>query len=466
MKKQTLRTVLLFSILVLILVAAGAASGQTGVAAHSGTLPDGATYLIEAPANWNGTLFLFSHGYVVPGDSNPAQDVRDEPTRTFLLAGGFALAGSSYASTGWAVEEALDDQIAVLDIFNSSVGIPKRTIAWGGSLGGLITAGLIQRYPDRFAAAMPYCGVVSGGVGTWNAILDSEFAFKNLLAPSSELQLVNIGDPWGNLGLAEEALAAAQATPQGRARLALAAALYDIPGWFTPLSPQPDRKDFAAQEANQYLWDQQVDFPFFFALRAELEARAGGNPSWNTHVNYRKQLERSANASEVRALYEQAGLDLDADLKLLNESDRIEADPGAKAYLMQNIIFDGGIHIPVLTLHTTGDGLVPVQNESAYKQIVHEEGNWEFLRRGFVARAGHCTLTPAEAIAGLETLLDRLDTGEWHHLYAAGLNKKAAALGPNLNIFTADDGKVVPTPPAYEDFKPSQYLRPFDGEDE
>jgi hypothetical protein len=36
-----------------------------------------------------------------------------------------------------------------------------------------------------------------------------------------------------------------------------------------------------------------VDFPFGFALRAELEARVGGNPSWNTGVNYHVQLAKS-----------------------------------------------------------------------------------------------------------------------------------------------------------------------------
>jgi hypothetical protein len=53
----------------------------------------------------------------------------------------------------------------------------------------------------------------------------------------------------------------------------------------------------------------------------------------------------------------------------------------------RNIIYDGDIHIPVLTLHTTGDGLVVVENESAYKQVVWEDGNGEFLRRTFEARA-------------------------------------------------------------------------------
>jgi len=157
---------------VLALVFAGAAFGQvTFPPPPTGTLPDGATYLIEVPRNWNGTLFLYSHGYVVPGKPNLAFDAGDPLTRFFLLTNGFALAGSSYAHAGWAIQEALLDQIAVLDIFKSSVGEPKRTIAWGHSLGGIITAGLIQRNADRFDAALPMCGVLSGGVATWLSLI-------------------------------------------------------------------------------------------------------------------------------------------------------------------------------------------------------------------------------------------------------------------------------------------------------
>src|ERR1051326_6174804 len=57
----------------------------------TGTLSDGATYLIEVPAPWNGTLLLYSHGYVTPGSANPARDVGDSGTRAYLLANGFAL---------------------------------------------------------------------------------------------------------------------------------------------------------------------------------------------------------------------------------------------------------------------------------------------------------------------------------------------------------------------------------------
>src|SRR6266851_2804879 len=94
------------------------------------------------------------------------------------------------------------------------------------------------------------------------------------------------------------------------------------------------------------------------------------------------------------------------------------ADPEALHYLETNIIFNGEIHSPVLSINTKGDGLVVVQNESAYKQVVEEADNEEFLRRAFVSRAGHCAFTPAETIASVQKLLDRLDTGEWHDVLA------------------------------------------------
>jgi len=461
---QQIKHSVLFSafIAALILSIADSSRAQVGVTTSTGSLSDGATYLMQVPNNWNGTLFLYSHGYVVPGSPNPATDVGDPATGAFLLANGFALAGSSYATTGWAIHEALNDQIAVLDLFDSTFGHPAATIAWGHSLGGIITAGLIQRNPKRFTAAQPMCGVLSGGVATWNTAVDGEFAFKTLLAPSTPLQMVDITNPDANFTLAETILAGAQATPQGRARIALGAALSDTPGWFIPTSPEPSPTDFASQEANQFLWDQQVDFPFVFAFRAELEARAGGNVSWNTDVDYRKQLEKSVDRDEVWALYQTAGLSLDEDLDTLNHAARVKANPEAVEYLKQNIIFNGQIDIPVLTMHTTGDGLVVVENESAYKDVVDRvDDNRKLLRQTFVDRAGHCAFTPAETIAAVETLLQRLETGHWPSIEANLLNGDAAALGPDFNIFSVN-GVVVPVPPAFLDFAPAPYLRPFD----
>jgi dienelactone hydrolase len=455
--------------------AAPQACGGTGaVTTLTGSLADGAAYEIQCPAGaWNGTLFLYSHGYVAPGAANPAQDVGDPVTGAWMLGHGFALAGSSYATTGWAIQQALPDQIATLNVFGHTYGKPTRTVAWGHSLGGIITAGLIQRYPHQFNAALPMCGVLSGGVATWNTALDSAFAFQQLIAPTAGLQVVNISNPTANLDLAEQAAAAAQQTPAGQARIALAAALADTPGWFTPLSPEPAPTGYAAQEANQYLWDVEVDFPFVFDFRANLEQDAGGNPSWNTGVNFASQLRKSVDYREVVALYKAAGLSLGADLRTLNHATRISADPKAVAYLARNISFNGRISVPVLTLHTTGDGLVVPENEQAYAQVVREAGNGRLLRQEFISRAGHCAFTPAETIVAVQVLLNRLRTGTWDAsaLQPANLNAAAAALGPEYNIFAAQNGTcptgspvdgVCETAPAYVSYRPASYLRPFD----
>ncbi|WP_280184331.1 hypothetical protein, partial [Nocardia gipuzkoensis] len=73
----------------------GAETADATVRKITGTLSDGSTYLFEVPANWNGTLLLYSHGYN-PGPSNPARDAGSAEVGEELLADGYALAGGSY----------------------------------------------------------------------------------------------------------------------------------------------------------------------------------------------------------------------------------------------------------------------------------------------------------------------------------------------------------------------------------
>ena len=184
-----------------------------------------------------------------------------------------------------------------------------------------------------------------------------------------------------------------------------------------------------------------------------MEGRAGGNPSWNSGVNYAKQLENSVDFAEVQALYQKAGLDLNADLATLAAAPRIDANAGAVDYLTNHIVFNGNLGgKPVLTIHTTGDGLVLNQDEQAYRSVAQDAKDSQLLRQAFVHRAGHCTFTPAETIAALQALVSRLDTGKWTgQADPANLDAAAAALGP-LNV----------APPSYVDFAPAQFLRPFD----
>lgn len=443
-----------------------AATGASGLPADvTATATDafGLTfgYHIQVPAQWNGTLVLYSHGYSFSPVA--ATDVGDPVTGAWLLAHGYALAGSSYSTSGWALQQAFADQIQTLDIFAADFGTPARTIAWGHSLGGMITAGLVQLFPDRFSAALPMCGVVAGGPGVWNQGLDSEFALSTLQFPGA-FKLTNftsLGDAANNFGIASGLLASAQNTAQGRARIALGAALGDVPGWFDPTSAEPAPADYAAQEANQFAWDNNPDFLFGFFGRFELESRAGGNFSWNTGVDYRVQLSHSIDRAEVQALYAAAGLDLNQDLARLDAAPRISADPAAVAYVAKYITYDGELGMPVLTMHTTGDGLVEVTGENAYAAVVRSAGDRSMLRQVFVHRAGHCTFTPAETITAFQTLVDRLDTGHWAGPSVAGLNARAASLGAGYNLLAPG----VPAGPGFVQFHPDQFLRPFDARD-
>jgi pimeloyl-ACP methyl ester carboxylesterase len=432
----------------LALVPAGASAGATTVV--NGTSADGSKYLIEVPSPWNGTLVLYSHGYTF-GPDNPATDVGDAGTKAWLLANGYAIAGSSYATTGWALQQAFPDQIAVLDAFKAKFGKPTRTIAWGHSLGGMITAGLVQLHPDRFNGALPMCGVVAGGPAVWNQGLDSEFALATLVAPFKLVGFTST-DVTSNYVKAATALGTAQASATGRARIALSAALADVPGWFDPASAEPAATDYTAQELNQYNWDLHPDFAFGFFGRAELEARAGGNFSWNTGVDYRVQLSHSVDRAEVQALYAAAGLDLNADLDKLNDAPRIAADPAAKAYVSKYITYNGDIDMPVLTMHTTGDGLVEVTDENAYASVVRSTGDNSLLRQVFVHRAGHCTFTPAETVTAFKTLVHRIDTGHWGSIDPSAMNLQATGLGSAFNV----------APASFITFHPAQFLRPFD----
>ncbi len=88
----------------------------------------------------------------------------------------------------------------------------------------------------------------------------------------------------------------------------------------------------------------------------------------------------------MHALYQAAGLSLRADLLTLNKAARVKADPSAVRYLAKYISFTGKITIPVLSMHTVGDGLVIPQNEQAYASVVRKAGRSFLLRQVFVSR--------------------------------------------------------------------------------
>lgn len=368
----------------------------------------GARWAIELPAQWNGTLLLYARGYGAgPADTPPETAPRG--TRELLLAQGYALAASAYTGREWAVEEAPGDQLEVLDAFERQVGRPKRTIAWGNSMGGLVTVALAERHGERLAGALPMCGSVSGSLGMLNTALDGAFAFRALLAPDSPIRVVGVDDDRANAARVQAALQDAWQTPQGRARVLLAAALAQLPTWSDANAPQPGARDYAAQA-------EQIRRTFamgVFVPRTDQERRAGGIYAWNTGVDYRRQLRASGRLDLVRHFYAQAGLDLEADLAALNAAPRIAAAPDAVAYMRAHYVPTGRPRVPLLAMQTLGDGLTVPATHGSLRRFVQDAGAARQHAELWVNGGGHCTFTPAEILAALRTLETRLDTGRW-----------------------------------------------------
>lgn len=404
----------------------------------TGTLPDGASWIADVPASWNGILLLYSHGF----GPLTAADSPDPATQAALLARGYALAGSSYDPNGseWALDSAVRDQFGTLAAVEAGVlpGLPRQVLAFGTSMGGLVSALEAQDGAGRVNGALTTCGLVAGAINLNEYQLDGEYSMAQLLLPSQQVKLVRftgVPDALATAGTLQGAAAQAQQTAAGRARLALAMAFINVPPWdASQAAPAPAPPgDPAAQEAAQF----QVEFTgsfstidFIEAGRPAIDQADGGSANWTAGTNFAAVLARSPYLPEVAALYHAAGLSLRADLDTLTRNAAITADPGAVASLTRTSVPDGHLAVPELDLHTISDQLVPVQQENLYAGTVARAGSRDLLRQAYVASVGHCNFSPAELVAGVLAISHRVSTGRWDSATEpASLDQVASGLG-------------------------------------
>src|SRR6266545_93562 len=118
---------------------------------------NGAGYRVEVPANWNGDLVLYAHGYRGTGLELTVSNPR---IRQWLVTHGYAWAASSYSKNGYDVKQGVKDTHALGELFNGLVGNPTRTYITGHSMGGHITGVAIEQYPSAYVGALPMCGVM------------------------------------------------------------------------------------------------------------------------------------------------------------------------------------------------------------------------------------------------------------------------------------------------------------------
>ena len=434
------RTAIFGAALLLAATTGTAAAGLAPAAASTpsthvtGTLADGGTWVADLPAQWNGTLLLYSHGF---GPLTPA-DAPDPTTASALLARGYALAGSSYDPGGslWALNSAVRDQFQTLQAVEQGVlpDRPAHVLAFGTSMGGLISAMEAQQGAGRINGALTTCGIVAGAINLNNYQLDGEYAIARLLAPGQQIPLVRFTSEGQAIASAQTLTTAAtqaQQTAAGRARLALAMAFLNVSPWGSGAQPPP-ANDPNAQEAGQYqlYFGGSSVLDFLVGARPAIEQAAGGNGSWTKGVNFAAALAFSPYRAEVAALYREAGLNLHADLATLTHNADITADQGALASLTATSVPTGRLQVPELDLHTISDQLVPVQQENFYAARVRAAGSGPLLRQAFAAHIGHCNFTPAELVAGVLAIGHRVATGRWDNVaQPASLERSALSLG-------------------------------------
>ncbi|MDX3689788.1 alpha/beta hydrolase [Streptomyces europaeiscabiei] len=425
--------------------ASTAAAPQAAVPAAerlTGTLPDGAAWIADVPENWNGTLIVFSHGFGVTVPQNAPR----EAVRLRLLEEGYALTGSSYdvSETLWALESAERDQVATIAAVTEKIGEPTRTLSVGQSMGGLVNARLARSGAGGIDGALGLCGLVAGANDLHTYQLDAEYTIARLLLPGTPVKLVDFASEAEGAATGRQltdAVVAAQKTPEGRARIALAAAYLNLPAW-SPGKDRPGAGDWAEQQAQQYEWLAQGILTRVEPARYHVEKALGGNNSGNKGVDYARVLSTSQHAPLVKALYKKAGLDLRADLRNLTANATVTADPAAVAAGERTSSAGQGLAVPLLDVHTVADDLVPVEQESRLATRVRASGDAPLLRQAYVERQGHCTFTTAETVAALHALESRLDSGRWGASATPGaLQTAALALG-------LDGAAYVPYRPA------------------
>ena len=420
----------------------GKAAAQTTFAEEGGTLPDGTSYLMRVPPNWTGTVIR---------DLDYASRARSgdrSRNYSYLLDKGYAMIGTGRHPLRAirhdpAVEIANLDR--VLDLFDRRFRTPDRVIQFGCSGGGAVTLNIGEDFSSRIDGAV----AMAAHIPVWqmNTFLDGWFALKALIAP--DLPIVDL--PFEALGQIppeipdawRRAIDAAQQTPEGRARIALAFTLGQWPAWGSRLTAQPNPENATELQHSMYHTLSQIaDAPGGNSrIRKELSA-LGQQLSGNTEVDYREFFENGNTffKSAVQQLYQEAGLDLEADLAQVNAFPRVSAS----AYALEwwntpGRTAKGTLAIPLLRMQEIGDPRVPPSLVQGYDDLVRANGRDDLYRTAYVLSPTHCGYTPAEVMAAIETLERRLDEGQWGSTEPEQMNTLAKSLDDSPARFTHID---------------------------
>lgn len=356
-----------------------------------------ASYAIEVPDRWNGTLVMYAHGYAGKGE-----DLRVSlpPLRDYWVSQGYAWAASSYSSNYYDVRAGLEDTNALALAFGelTGKGQPQQYLIMGVSMGGHVAGAAVEaetlrtaRSKVRYAAAMPVCGVMN---------------------PAFEFQ-------W----LGDYTLAAAQLAGYGARtypQVDFQKLLPDIKAALFTSTDGPTWQENSAQGtrlrdlARQLTGGDRPAFDLGFRLGALQSAvlSTGGSDGTLDGVLARTIYGNQGRTYRWTASPEPTPAETAFNAALL----RVNADPQANPPVRGSVRWlpavNGELSVPVLTMHTTGDFYVPFRHQQDYAQAAQRAGKGDLLVQRAIRAAGHCEFTGPELVEGFRDLVTWQQTGQ------------------------------------------------------
>jgi len=355
---------------------------------QDGPLPSGAKSRICVPlSGWNDDLVVYAHGYVA---FNQPVDFQNLSFGGFDVSGviqtqGYAFATTSYRQNGLAVREGVGDIRELIDQFKSQHAANHIYLV-GISEGGLVAALLATVLPLLISGALAMCGPIGDFrrqvdyFGDFRVVFD--YFFPGVLPPSP----VNIPD----------SLIADWQSANSAAQTAVRSAVSTSPLAATELiSVTQASIDTASRAATTV--STTLDVLWYNVLATnDAVGKLGGNP-YN-------------NASPRRSY---VGSSDDA---LLNANvQRFSAGATALANLA-GYETAGRPRVPVVTLHTTRDPVIPDWHE----QLYHDKTP-PILRYNLTQLTspsyGHCNFSPQEALDAFSTLVAQVNIAQRARVY-------------------------------------------------
>jgi pimeloyl-ACP methyl ester carboxylesterase len=332
------------------------AAPKTGPTTEIGDI-NGAKFRIDIPANWNGSLVVYCHGYSpIPGDF---KEEKLPAVLAVFTEQGYALAQSGYAAGGWAIQEAVEDTEGLRRYFVGKYGQPKETFVTGHSMGGFLTMMLMERFPTTYDAGLPLCGPLAPTTyfierGAFDLRVVFDYYFPDALPRPDKVP------------------AGYQMTQHEMDRIQ---ALLD-----SQPEKAADMLHYSGAHSNKDLAGTLVFVTYMFL---DLEKRAGGNPFDNRDQIY----------------------DVPDNYNALNDGvKRYTADPRAEEYIRTWYTPTGRLSRPMLAIHTSYDQLVPVRIPDMYQGLVEQSGSQDLFVQQYVKHDGHCNILPNEIADGFTEL--------------------------------------------------------------